>query len=236
MARKTLVLLIASLFITTLLTSCNDKITDPASISESSGSESHGSGVFTSDAISSDEESSTAESTAESTASVTSSVNSSTGSSAASSAESSVASSSAPSSTPVSSVSSQSSSSASTISAINYFLAGSWNGYIVDDEEYEMTLVSGTQTWYAATVELTTTNRDELYDGHWYKVTEGNWNNSYGIDNYVQQPAPVKKDLNDNPIGLGSVWIDENLTLTVMFDTSTLTIYDNADGKTLPQP
>lgn len=136
----------------------------------------------------------------------------------------------------VSSSESSSSSSSSTISNKNYYLAGSWNGYLVDDELYQMMQIPGTQNWYTVTVELTPSNRDELYDGHWYKVTEGNWTYSYGIDNYVQQPAPVKKDGNGNPIGLGSVWVDENLTLTVIFDSANLVIYDNTNGKVLPAP
>jgi hypothetical protein len=101
---------------------------------------------------------------------------------------------------------------------------------------FQMTLIPGTQDWYTITVELNPSNRDEMYDGHWYKVTEGNWDHSYGIDNYIQQPAPVKKLDNGTAIGLGSVWIDEDLTLTVMFDSTDLMIYDNANGKVLPTP
>lgn len=99
-----------------------------------------------------------------------------------------------------------------------------------------MQLVSGSTTFYTLTVALTAANRDPTYDGHWYKVTEGSWTSpTYGIDNYVQQPAPVKK-VGGNAIGLGSIWIDQNMTLTIMFDSAKKIVYDNSNGKTLPTP
>ena len=115
-----------------------------------------------------------------------------------------------------------------------FYLAGSWNGYIADDENFKLTLKEGSDTLYIITLELNESNRDEMYDGHWYKITEGNWANPYGIENYIEDPAPIKYDLNGTAIGLGSIWIDENMELTVIFDSSTNTIYDNANGKTLP--
>jgi len=120
--------------------------------------------------------------------------------------------------------------------ATKYYLAGSWNGYLVNDENYIMMPLPSKSGFYYATVELKQTNRDAMYDGHWYKVTEGNWNKSYGIEKYAVQPAPVKY-FGDPPqaIGLGSIWIDENLTLTVYFDSVTKTIYDTTmDASLLP--
>ena len=99
-----------------------------------------------------------------------------------------------------------------------------------------MKLAAGSTTLYTITVELTAAKRDPTYDGHWYKVTEGNWTNSYGTDNYMLQPAPIKKDKNGSVIGMGSIWIDKNMTLTIMFDSVSKKVYDNADGKTLPTP
>lgn len=102
-----------------------------------------------------------------------------------------------------------------------------------------MQLVSGTQTWYTITVPLTEAQwtASGFGGGHWYKVTEGNWQHSYGTDNYVLQPAPVKVADPWGNIGLGSIWIDDkDITLTILFDTVGLVVYDNADGKTLPTP
>lgn len=117
---------------------------------------------------------------------------------------------------------------------MKYYAAGSWNGYLVNDEFYQMTLVPGSTKLYTVTVILTAENRDAIYDGHWYKITEGNWNHSYGTDNYVLQPAPVKKTDKGVPIGLGSIWIDDDMTLTIRFNSVTKVVYDNADGKSLP--
>lgn len=230
MSRKFLFILLSLVLLTSsLLASCSEVITDP--ISEESGA-SEVSSSDPSEIISN-------------MISVETSAGASDGSSAESFEElssvfpeSSSAASSKSSSAVSSEISSSENSSSASSKAVNkkYYLAGSWNGYTKDDEMFLMELVPGTQDWYTITVELTPSNRDEMYDGHWYKVTEGNWDHSYGIDNYIQQPAPVKKLDNGTAIGLGSVWIDEDLTLTVMFDSTDLMIYDNANGKVLPTP
>jgi len=118
--------------------------------------------------------------------------------------------------------------------SVKYYLAGSWNGYLVNDENYILQPLQGKSGFFYITVDLTPGNRDPLYDGHWYKVTEDNWNKSYGIEKYAVQPAPVKY-IGDAPIGLGSIWIDANITLTVYFDSVTKTIYDTTmDASILP--
>lgn len=119
--------------------------------------------------------------------------------------------------------------------SVKYYLAGSWNGYLVNDENYIMQPLDNNPGFFTVTVELTQSNRDAMYDGHWYKVTEGNWNKSYGIDNYAVQPAPVKY-IGDAAIGLGSVWIDNNMILTVYFDSVDKIIYDTTmDDSILPK-
>jgi len=119
----------------------------------------------------------------------------------------------------------------------DYFLAGSFNGYVANDPNFQMKPVSGNETWYTFTVLLTEDNRDELYDGHWYKVTTGDWSSpSYGIDNYCIEDPPIKYLDDGTPIGLGSIWVDENIELTVMFDSVNKIVYDNANGKKLPTP
>jgi len=118
-----------------------------------------------------------------------------------------------------------------------YYLAGSFNGYVPNDPNFKMKPIPGKETWYTFTVLLTENNRDELYDGHWYKVTTGNWNDpSYGIDNYCIENPPIKYLDDGTPIGLGSIWVDENIELTVMFDSVNKIVYDNANGKPLPKP
>lgn len=119
----------------------------------------------------------------------------------------------------------------------NYFLAGSFNGYVANDMNFQMKLVPGSQTWYTYTVSLTEDNRDALYDGHWYKVTTGDWNApSYGNDNYCIKNPPVKHLDDGTAIGLGSIWVDKNIELTVIFDSEKNIVYDNANGKLLPTP
>lgn len=242
MTRKILIIIIAMILsATTLLSACKEKITDPQSelLSEQSVLLSESKSDNLSKSISTFD--SSAKSSADSVdISLISTVQSSV--SQISSADKSKEQSSAENSSSASKVSSAvvsvetSSTASSPVSDKKYYIAGSWNGYIVDDEFFQMEPVAGAQNWYTVQVDLTESNRNPLNDGHWYKVTEGNWNNSYGTDDYVQQPAPIKKDANNNPIGLGSIWIDENLTLTVMFDTTNKIVYDNADGKTLPMP
>ena len=101
-----------------------------------------------------------------------------------------------------------------------YYLAGSFNGYSPNDEDF--ILIKGEDGKYSITVELTEANRDETYDGHYYKVTDGTWTNSYGVDNYYINPVPVSPTGG----GLGSVWHWANGTLTVVFDPEELLITD----------
>lgn len=109
-----------------------------------------------------------------------------------------------------------------------YYLAGNFNGYSPNDPAFAMTPVEGTPGQYALAVELTKELRDPAYDGHWYKVTDGTWDNSWGTDNYALQPAPVKQTADGQAIGLGSVWVDADGPLTVIFDENTKTIYDTS--------
>ena len=106
-----------------------------------------------------------------------------------------------------------------------------------------MTAVSGSTRWYTYTMTLTTAMRKDYSGtegpGHWYKVTEGDWTNSYGTDFYCVSPAPVEYTSGGTPIGLGSIYIKQAdaaapIVLTILFDSVNKIIYDNADGKTLP--
>lgn len=103
--------------------------------------------------------------------------------------------------------------------------------------------VAGSTTWYTITVTLTTDLRKDYAGtegpGHWYKVTEGNWDFSYGIDNYCVTPAPIEYTSAGVAIGMGSVYIKQAngapaIVLTIMFDSVNKIVYDDADGKTLP--
>lgn len=239
MIRKIIIVLYTVIFLSSsLLTACGNKANESQSnlssnqdkttyISASGNSQTDSSSNIASQSIS--ENSGSYQSSTVSSA-TSSSKSSSVGNSKSSASISKSQSSSSSTST------SKSSSSSSAVNKTRYYLAGSWNGYLVNDEFFEMELVAGSQTFYTATVSLTADNRDANYDGHWYKVTEGNWTNSYGIDNYIQQPAPVKKTPGGQVIGMGSIWIDANMTLIIMFDSANKIVYDNANGKTLPTP
>jgi hypothetical protein len=115
-----------------------------------------------------------------------------------------------------------------------YFIAGNFNGYVANDEDFRLVAVTGHAGWYQITVNLTAENRDNAYDGHYYKITEGTWEAAtcYGVDNYALQPAP----LSPTGGGLGSIWIYDNMELTVLFDSSTHTIYDNSMERELTSP
>jgi len=113
-----------------------------------------------------------------------------------------------------------------------WYLAGNFSGYVADDSDYVMSEVEGMDGWYTITVSLTADNRDNAYDGHYYKVTDGTWNTCYGTSNYALQPAPVSPTGG----GLGSIWVYENMDLTVLFDSNTLTIYDNSMVEDMENP
>lgn len=106
---------------------------------------------------------------------------------------------------------------------IDFYLAGSFSNYNAGDENYA--LVKGENGVYSITVELTSNNRDNIYDGHYYKVTDGSWDNTYGVDHYYLKPAP----LSPTGGGLGSIWHWANGTLTVTFDSKTVEITDNLE-------
>ncbi|MBI9008510.1 MAG: hypothetical protein JEZ05_00640 [Tenericutes bacterium] len=105
-----------------------------------------------------------------------------------------------------------------------FYLAGNFTGYIADDSDFLMTAIDDMPGWYEITVDLTADVRDNAYDGHYYKVTDGTWTTCYGVDNYALQPAPVSPTGG----GLGSIWIFENGLITVRFDSNTNTIYDDS--------
>ena len=107
---------------------------------------------------------------------------------------------------------------------ITYYLAGKFSGYVPNDAAFIMDPVEDKPGWYTITVELTEEVRDVAYDGHYYKVTTGTWNECWGVDAYALQPAPVSPTGG----GLGSIWVYENMTLIVLFDANTTTIYDNS--------
>ena len=113
-----------------------------------------------------------------------------------------------------------------------YFLAGNFSGYVANDEDFRMTEIPDRAGWYQITVSLTVDNRDNAYDGHYYKVTDGTWTTCYGTDNYALQPAPASPTGG----GLGSIWVYDNMELTVLFDSNTLTIYDNSMERELENP
>ncbi len=122
------------------------------------------------------------------------------------------------------------------VAQVDYYLGTSLNGYAVpnSDAKYKLELVPNSSTLYFITVDFKKELRDPTYDGHWYKISKGTWNASecYGSDNYFIQPAPAKYTTGDNPtqIGLGSIWIDKDGLVTIMFDSETNTIYDTSKG------
>ncbi|MFA7076134.1 MAG: hypothetical protein WC152_05645, partial [Candidatus Izemoplasmatales bacterium] len=116
--------------------------------------------------------------------------------------------------------------------SVNYYLAGNFSGYIANEEDFLMLEVDDNPGWYQITVSLTEDNRDNAYDGHYYKVTDGTWTNCWGADNYALKPAPTSPTGG----GLGSIWIYENQELTVLFDSETKTVYDSSMEKKLATP
>jgi hypothetical protein len=109
---------------------------------------------------------------------------------------------------------------------VAYYVGASWNNYLPNDPGSQMTPISGKDGWYTLTAELTAENRDSLYDGHYYKVTNGTWDAAgcWGAAEYALQPAPASPTGG----GLGSVWVYDNQTLTILFDSSTHTVYDSS--------
>ncbi|MDD3957953.1 MAG: hypothetical protein PHO96_03620 [Candidatus Izemoplasmatales bacterium] len=121
---------------------------------------------------------------------------------------------------------------APTTSATHYYLAGNFSGYVANDEAFLMEAVSGKPGWYQITVSLTADVRDNAYDGHYYKVTDGTWTRCWGTEKYALQPAPASPTGG----GLGSIWIYENQDLIVLFDSVNLVIYDSSMVRELENP
>ena len=115
-----------------------------------------------------------------------------------------------------------------------YYLAGNFTGYEAAMDGYAMKPVAGKDGWYTLTVNLTADVRDTTYDGHYYKVTNGTWdaNGCWGADNYALQPAPVSPTGG----GLGSIWVYNDCTLTVLFDSVNKVIYDDSMVQTFATP
>ncbi len=108
-----------------------------------------------------------------------------------------------------------------------YYLGGSFSSYSEKHQDFRMIPVEGEEGIYELTVELTNENRDNAFDGHYYKVTDGTWNagGCWGIDNYYINPAP------QSPTGggMGSVWHWANGTLTVRWDSIEMLITDTLE-------
>ncbi|HAA85652.1 MAG TPA: hypothetical protein DCE14_04775 [Kosmotogaceae bacterium] len=116
------------------------------------------------------------------------------------------------------------------LATTTYYLGTSANGYqIPRDGGLRLEPIPGREGWFSITIDFNEENRDPLYDGHWYKVTSGTWNpdGCWGIESYAFQPAPVKKLADGTPVGLGSIYIEEDCELTIIFDSNTKTIYDD---------
>lgn len=115
-----------------------------------------------------------------------------------------------------------------------YYIAGNFTGYEPKKPGFSLKTVDGEDGWYWIRVELTEEVRDAAYDGHYYKITNGTWDadGCWGADHYALQPAP------ESPTGggLGSVYIYENCTLTVCFDSVNKIIYDDSMVQTFETP
>ncbi len=124
------------------------------------------------------------------------------------------------------------------VEAQRYYLGTSANGYQTPrDGGYAFEPVLGRPGFYTLTIEFTEDNRDPMYDGHYYKVSRGGWgqNEVWGADHYAFQPAPEKVLPDGQVAGLGSIYIKEDTTLTILFDANTKTIYDDY-VQALPAP
>lgn len=101
---------------------------------------------------------------------------------------------------------------------ISYFLGTSANGYqIPRDGGLKLEPIPKMEGWFSITIDFNAENRDPMYDGHYYKVTDGSWNpdGCWGVESYGFQPAPVKKLPDGTPVGLGSIYIANNCVLTI---------------------
>lgn len=115
-----------------------------------------------------------------------------------------------------------------------YYIAGNFTGYDAKMAGYSLKTVDGMDGWYWIAVELTEDVRDAAYDGHYYKITNGTWDadGCWGTENYELQPAP------ESPTGggLGSIWVYDNVMLTVYFDSVNKVIYDDTMMRAFAAP
>jgi len=107
-----------------------------------------------------------------------------------------------------------------------YYIAGSLTAYEAKMPGYNLLELKDRPGWLGITVPLTEENKDPVYGGHFYKITDGTWNADtvFGVQNYELSPAP------QNPAGNpeGAIYIADNRTLTVLFDLSVKKIYDDS--------
>ncbi len=109
-----------------------------------------------------------------------------------------------------------------------YYVAGSFNGYSPNDPASVLVPVEGVEGVYSFAVSLTAELRDPTYDGHWYQITDGTWDNCWGTDYSAVQPAPVKYTGDGQAIGLGSLWIDADGDYTIVWDSVNKQLYDTS--------
>lgn len=109
-------------------------------------------------------------------------------------------------------------------SADGYYVGASFNGYEAKNEDYRMEKLKGSENVYAITVELTDENKDPVYNGHFYKITNGTWDadGCWGTDAYILQPAPAHPE----GAGLGSVYLENNGIVTIFFNAETKQVAD----------
>lgn len=115
-----------------------------------------------------------------------------------------------------------------------YYLAGSMTAYEAKMPGYNLKELKDRPGWLGITVQLTEENKDPVYGGHFYKITDGTWNADTVLDvkNYELSPAP------QNPAGgpEDAIYVADNRTLTVLFDLSVKKIYDDSMVMRFPQP
>jgi uncharacterized repeat protein (TIGR02543 family) len=115
-----------------------------------------------------------------------------------------------------------------------YYIAGSMTAYDAKMPGYNLQELKDRPGWLGITINLTEENKDPVYGGHFYKITNGTWeaDNVFGIQNYELSPAP------QNPAGgpENAIYIAENGTLTVLFELADKKIYDDSMVMRFPQP
>ncbi|HNZ63021.1 MAG TPA: hypothetical protein PKH23_01645 [Bacillota bacterium] len=113
-----------------------------------------------------------------------------------------------------------------------WYVGSNLNGYAVPgtDENYRLMRVPDSETLWYIKVNFAADLRDKTYDGHWYKITDGTWDQtgSYGTESYEMQPPPVKYDQDGAAVGMGSIWIADDNEYTIVFDAAQKKIYDSS--------